>query len=226
MSFVNNGKVCHFYALIDPGSQFAFILDQIADFLEISSSETRNMSLQYINIKHEMPVAKLDNIVILAPYKQAGQTFPIRNVYETPFLNIPPADVADLNEICQGFKCFRHIKIPNIAGGRVGALLGVNTFSYTYPIQVIEGNDCQPNGIQTQLGWSIAGEYHKTIAPTRLNKVRNRQTSGFVFHVTRKSNKSVEQRFDYLVQQFRKIEETGRKTTEEEFYTEKDLAAI
>ena len=44
------------YALIDPGSQFTFMLDQIADFLEISSSETANKSLQYININHEMPV--------------------------------------------------------------------------------------------------------------------------------------------------------------------------
>ena len=36
VSFVNNGKVCDTYALIDPGSQFTFMLDQIADFLEIS----------------------------------------------------------------------------------------------------------------------------------------------------------------------------------------------
>ena len=59
-----------------------------------------------------------------------------------------------------------------------------------------------------------------------MNKVRNRQTSGFVFHVTRKSNKSVEQPLDYLVQQFWKNEETGQKTTEKEFYTENNLAAI
>ena len=217
VSFVNNGKVCDTYALIDPGSQLTFMLDQIADFLEISSSETANMSSQYININHEMPVAKLDNIVNLAPYKQTGQTFPIRNVYKTPFLNIPPADVAHLNEICQGFKGFRHIKFPNIAGGRIGALLGVNTFSYKYPIQVIEGNDCRPHGIQTRLGWTIAGEYHQTIAPTRLNKVRNRQTSGFVFHVTRKSNESAEHPLDYLVQKFWKIGETGQKQQKRSF---------
>ena len=130
--------MCDTYALIDPGSQFTFMLDQIADFLEFSSSETANMSLQYININHEMAVAKLENIVNLAPYQQTGHTFPILNVYKTPFLNIPPVDVAHLNEICQGFKGFRHIKFPNIAGGRIGALLGVNTFSYTYPIQVIQ----------------------------------------------------------------------------------------
>ena len=180
VSFVNNGKVSDTYALIDPGSQFNFMLDQIADFLEILSSETANMSLQYININHEMPVAKVDNTFNLAPYKQTVQTFPIRNVYKTPFLNIPPA----------------------------------------------EGNGCRPHGTQTRLGWTIAGEYHQTIAPTRFDKVRNRQTSGFVFHVTRKSNESVEQPLDYLVQQFWKIEETGQKTKEKEFYTENNLAAI
>ena len=78
-------------------------------------------------------------------------------------------------------------------------------------IQVIEGNDCRPHGIQTRLGRTIAGEYHQTITSTRLNKVRNRQTSGFAFHVTRKSNESVEQPLDCLVQQFWKIEETGQK---------------
>ena len=56
--------------------------------------------------------------------------------------------------------------------------------------------------------------------------MRNRQTLGFVFHVTRKSNKSVEHPLDYLVQQFWKIEETGQITTEKEFYTENNLAAI
>ena len=110
VSFVNNGKKCDTYALIDPSSQFFLMLDQIVDFWEISSTETANMSLQYKNINHEMPVAKLDNIVNLAPYKLTGQIFPIRNFYKMPFLNIPPADVAHLNEICQSFKGFRHIK--------------------------------------------------------------------------------------------------------------------
>ena len=118
------------------------------------------------------------------------------------------------------------MKFPNIAGGRIGALLGVNTFSCTYPIQVIEGNDCRPHGKQTRLGRITAREYHQTITSTRLNKVRNRQTSGFVFQITRKSNESVEQPVDCLVQQFWKIEETGQKKTEKEFYTESNLAAI
>ena len=118
------------------------------------------------------------------------------------------------------------MKFPNIAGGRIGALLCVNTFSYTYPILVIEGNDCRPHGIQTRLGRTIAGECHQTITSTRLNKVRNRQTSGFVFHVIRKSNEPVEQPLDCLVQQFWKIEETEQKKTEKEFYTEYYLAAI
>ena len=66
MSFVNNGKVCDTYALIDLAANL-FLPDQIADFLEISSTETANSSLQYMNINHEMMVAKRDKIVILAP---------------------------------------------------------------------------------------------------------------------------------------------------------------
>ena len=64
-----------------------------------------------------------------------------------------------------GFQTFRHIKIPNIAGRRIGALLGVNTFSYTYPIQVIEGNDCRSLGIQTRLGWQLQENITKQMLP-------------------------------------------------------------
>ena len=109
------------------------------------------------------------DIVKLAPYKYFGRRFPICKIYETPFLNIPPADVAHLNEVCRSFKGFRLTKFPNIANGKTGALLSVNTFSYFYSIQVIEGNDCRPHGIQIRLGWTIAGEYHQIIAPTRMN---------------------------------------------------------
>ena len=126
------------------------------------------MSLQYTFINREMPLAKKD-IVKLAPYKYFGRRFPICKVYETPFLDIPPADVAHLNEVCRIFKRFRHTKFPKIANGKIGALLSVNTFSYSYSNQVLEGNDWRPHELQIRLGWTIAGEYHQTIAPTRLN---------------------------------------------------------
>ena len=114
-------------------AKLLFLGDQIADFLEISSSETANMSLQYININHEMPVSKLENIVNLAPYTQIGQTFPIVMFTKRLFfLKKPPAKVAHLNKICQDFKSFGNLLFLSFASGRIGALLGVNTFSYTY----------------------------------------------------------------------------------------------
>ena len=55
---------------------------------------------------------------------------------------------------------------PDRANGAIGALLGVNTFAFTYPVNVIQGSKKRPFGVKTKLGWTLAGEYelsHKTM---------------------------------------------------------------
>ena len=81
------------YALIYHGSQFSFIVDEIADKLQIPSMEHKLMSLRYIDIDHEMPVAKVDNAVHISPQDTPDVKFSINSLYKTPCLNIPAADV-------------------------------------------------------------------------------------------------------------------------------------
>ena len=47
---------------------------------------------------------------------------------------------------------------PYIADSKIGALLGVNAFVFTYPSHAIQENQNQPVDVKTKLGWTIAGE--------------------------------------------------------------------
>ena len=209
VSFCHGETSTTTYALIDHGSQFSFIVNEIADKLQISSMEHTSMSLRYFDIDHEMPVAKVDNAVHVSPHDKPDVKFSMNNLCQTPCLNIPAADVFNLNEICSSTDTFRHIHFPHLDHGKIGALLGVNSFLFSYPPHLIEGNNFIPSAIQTKLGWTLAGEY-------QLNNNRQQRHSSktkhrpFVFHVSR--NKTTEQPLDYLVHQFCKIEENGITT--------------
>ena len=80
------------------------------------------------------------------------QIFEISRAYSTPAMNVTPANVIELNQICDKFNNLRQIHFPQVAGGKIGALLGVNTFAYTHPIEVKPGNINQPFGVKTKLG--------------------------------------------------------------------------
>ena len=95
--------------------------------------------------------------VIITPYKSMRQSFEISRAYSTPAMNVRPANVFELNQICDTFNNLHHIYFPQVAGGKIGALLGVNTFAYTHPIEVMPGNINQPFGVKTKLGWTLAG---------------------------------------------------------------------
>ena len=93
---------------------------------------------------------------------------------------------------------------PDIANGAKGAFLGVNTFAFTHPFDVIQVSKKRPFDVKTKLGWTFAGEYelsHKTMN----EKKPPRQP--FIYHVCRKDIE--EEQLDELVQRFWKIEAEG-----------------
>ena len=141
------------------------------------------MSLRYMDFDHEKPVAKLHKPVHISPHEKPDIKFSLNNLYKTSCLNIPAADVFNLNEICSSSNMLRHIEFPHLDHGRVGALLGVKSFVFRYTLRVIEGNYLIPSAVQTKLEWTLAGEY-------QLNKKRQQRHSPtrkhrpLVFHVT------------------------------------------
>ena len=181
VSSVNGSKVFDTYALIDPGSQFTFLLDKVTSFLALScEAQASTTTLQYLNTEHEMPLSKISETVTVTLFDKINQPFSIARAYSTPCLNVSPANVLELNQLCDTFKELSHIYFPDISNGAIGVLLGVNTFAFTYPVDVIQGSKYPAISVKKKLGWTLAVEYklsHKTM------KANKPQRQPFIYHV-------------------------------------------
>ena len=201
VSFINDNKAFDTYALIDHGSQFAFLLDTITNFLALPCEPRTSTTLQYVNTQNKMPLWKITAPVIITPYKSLRQSFEISRAYSTPAMNVTPAKMFELNQICDTFNNLRYIHFPQVAGGKIGAVLGVNTFAYTHPIEVMPGNINQPFGVKTKLGWTLAGEYETSLNPSESTfRHHSTTTKSFIHHVSRQQTE--EPHLCELVEQF------------------------
>ena len=149
------------------------------------------MSLRYIDIDHEMPVAKVDYAVHISPHDKPDVKFFMSNLYKTPCLNIPAGDVFNLNEICSSTDTLRHIHFPHLDHGKIGALLGVNSFLFTYPLHVIEGNNFIPSAVQTKLGWTLAGEYQLNKNRQQRHSSKNKTTALCLPRFSQQNNRAI-----------------------------------
>ena len=61
VSFIKEDKVFDTYALIDPGSQFTFLLDAVSDYLELPREYQSSTTVQYLSVDYEMPLSKKSN---------------------------------------------------------------------------------------------------------------------------------------------------------------------
>ena len=219
VSFLKENKALDTYALIDPGSQFSFVLDAIAEFLELPRETQQSVPLQFLNTENSMSLSKIVEPVTITPYKSTEISFELSRTFSTPSLNVAAAKTIDeLNQIWDAFNSLRHIHFPNIADGKIGALLGVNAFAFTYHTHVTPGNQNQPFGVKTNLGWTLGGEYENCISATTQQPAS--QQKKFIFHVSR--NRTDEHGLDELVQQFWSIEADGIQKDREQFYTKND----
>ena len=157
VSVMNDDKVFDTYTLIDPGSTGTYILDHITKTLNLKTSETFDLDVQFLSISRSISFSSTH--FLLAPYADHETTFPVRNVYSTPSINLPPADTKELNEICQKFPQLRHIKFPNIDNGKIGILLDTACVQFTHALEWICGAPNCPARVRTELGWTTAGEF-------------------------------------------------------------------
>ena len=220
VSFVKEDKVFDTYALIDPGSQFTFLLDAVSDYLELPREYQSSTTVQYLSVDYEMPLSKIKQPITVCPFNQFDEKFQISRAYSTPTLNVNAANVTELNYVCDAFNELRHIYFPDIAEGKIGALLGVNAFAFTHPTEVIQGTEIRPFGVKTKLGWTLAGEYLNTLG--NCSSKSSNKSKVFVYHVCRKSP---EQPLDNLIQEFWSIENDGTRK-EDNTITEDEKSAI
>ena len=104
-----------------------------------------------------MSLSKNVEPVTITSYKSTETSFEISRTFSTPSLNVIAAKNFEINQVCDAFNSLRQIQFPNIADSKIGALLGVNAFAFTYPTYVIPRNKNQPFGVKTKLGWTLAG---------------------------------------------------------------------
>ena len=164
VSFLNGKKAFITYTLIDPGSQFTFILDKITEFLALPCEDQETTTLLYLNTEPDMPLSKTSEQVTVAPYENLDQKFQITINYITPCLNVAPANTFELNQLCDAFKELRHIHFPEIAEGKIGALLEINTFAFLHPVEVIPATKNRKSAKATQTEISPA----KTVRVPRI----------------------------------------------------------
>ena len=153
VSFLKGNKAFNTYALIDPRSQCGFVLGAISKYLELPCDSQQSVPLQFLITEVNTTLSKINEPVTITPYKSSEISFELSRAYSTPSLKISAANVFQLNQICDAFNNLRHIHFPYIADGKLGALLGVNAFAFTYHTHVIQGNQHQPFGVKTKLGW-------------------------------------------------------------------------
>ena len=206
VSFLKGNEAFDTNALIDPGSQFSFVMDAIAEFLELPRETRQSVPLQFLNSEKSMSLSKIVQPVTITPNMSTEISFELSRTTSTPSLNVAAAKNFQLNQICDDFNSFQYIHFPNIADGKFSALLVVNAFAFTYPTHAIPGDQNQPFGVKSKLGWSIVGEYENCISATNQQPARQ-QKKRFIFQVSR--NRTDESEIGKLVQQFWNIEAYG-----------------
>ena len=116
----------------------------------MKTSETFDLDVQFLSFSRSISVSSTH--FLLVPYDDHEKTFPVRNVFSTPSIKLPPADTKEMNEICQQFPQLRHIKFPDIDKSKIGILRGTACVQFTHALEWIRGAPNCPAGVQTELG--------------------------------------------------------------------------
>ena len=116
------------------------------------------MNVQFLSASKTLPVSRA--IFTIAPYADNEKKIWVQNSFCTNHINLPPADTDELNTVCQSSDHLRHKKFPNINNGHIGVLLGTACIAFTHALQWIRFTAKNPSEIRTELGWTMAAEFH------------------------------------------------------------------
>ena len=60
VSFLKGNKAFDTYALIDPGTQYSFVLDAISEHLELPCESQQSLPLQFLNTENNKTLSKIN----------------------------------------------------------------------------------------------------------------------------------------------------------------------
>ena len=153
----------------------------------------------------------------LAPYADDDNKFHVQNAFSTLNINLP-ANITELNDICQQFPQLRHIKFPDINQGKIGVLLGTACVPFTHSLEWIRGAHNRPSGIRMELGWTIAGEFR--------HSSRNKSTAAkhllfFACHEPSPQSASTD-----ILEHYRNVEKIATEPTQKVVLSTHDKEAL
>ena len=93
---------------------------------------------------------------------QGEQSFEQLDVVVVPDLNMSPVDTEKLNRL-------NHICFPDIGDNKVSIILGIDNLELIHYKQIVKGPKNEPWGVETQLGWTCAG--NTNVIPDDCNPV-------------------------------------------------------
>ena len=143
------------YALQDSQSDSTFILDSVADELDLKL-ENIDLRLSTIISTTDITTRKVDGITINGinnPKKIFINTAYTRNNLRVNRSHIPTTNTAARWSHLHSLRD----KIPELQNIEIGMLIGYNCTEAIKPISVISGALDEPYGVETHIGWSIVG---------------------------------------------------------------------
>ena len=143
------------YALQDSQSDSTFILDSVADELDLKL-ENIDLRLSTILSTTDITTRKVDGITISGinnPKKIFINTAYTRNNLRVNRSHIPTTNTAARWSHLHSLRD----KIPELQNIEIGMLIGYNCTEAIKPISVISGAVDEPYGVETHIGWSIVG---------------------------------------------------------------------
>ncbi|XP_062614169.1 uncharacterized protein LOC134275907 [Saccostrea cucullata] len=149
------------YALLDTQSDTTFVLDETAAALHVNRQPTR-LSLSTMTSQHTINNSfRIQNLRVRG--FKSTEFVTIDNAYTRDFI---PADRSHIPER-KTVMCWPHLKelsneLPPLQSCEVGLLIGYNYPQALVPKRTLTGNENQPYGIQTLLGWSVVGYTDRT----------------------------------------------------------------
>ena len=143
------------YALQDSQSDSTFILDSVADELDLKL-ENVDLRLSTIISTTDITTRKVDGITI-SGINNSKKIF-INTAYTRNNLHVNRSHIPTTNTAAR----WSHLhslrdKIPELQKFKIGMLIGYNCTEAIKPISVISGAVNEPYGVETHIGWSIIG---------------------------------------------------------------------
>ena len=155
VSSENSNESILIYALQDSQSDSTFISDAVASQLN-TRSERVNLRLSTMTNTSTIQCRKFKNLKIRGFDCEKALTVPTtytREIIPASRDHIPTCDTAAQ---WRHLQCLKQ-KIPTIQNCEIGMLIGYNCSLAIKPRDVISGDDDEPYGVRTHLGWSIVG---------------------------------------------------------------------